>query len=85
VLHGRFRWGYGQYFMGTHPLYALAITTYRLFEYPWIFGGLMILAGYVDGHLRRRPRYDDLEFRRYLQHWQLARLRLRKGPPEHGA
>lgn len=78
ILHGRFRWGYGQYFMGTHPLYALAIATYRLFEYPWIIGGMMILAGYVEGFIRGRPRYEDPAFRKYLQNWQLTRLRLRK-------
>ena len=76
VLRGRLRWGCGQYFMGTHPLYALGIAGYRAFERPWILGGLFILIGYVSAHLRRRPRYDDLEFRKHLRHWQLSRLRL---------
>jgi glycosyltransferase involved in cell wall biosynthesis len=75
VLHGRVRWGRGQYFMGTHPLYALGITAYRLFEPPLILGGLCIGAGYVWGFLRRDKRYDDIEFRRHLHRWQLARLR----------
>lgn len=76
IFHGRLRWGRGQYFMGTHWLYALAIATYRMFERPFIVGGLCILAGYILGFLRRIPRYDDPEFRRHLQRWQLARLRL---------
>jgi len=80
ILHGRFRWGYGQYFMGTHPLYALAICAYRTCERPWIVGGLLILAGYLSGYLRGLPRYDDREFRRYLRRWQLARLRLVRRP-----
>jgi len=75
IFHGRLRWGRGQYFMGTHWLYALAITTYRMFERPFIFGGLCILAGYIQAALRRMPRYDDPEFRRHLHRWQLARLR----------
>lgn len=62
--------------MGTHPLYALAIAAYRAIERPWILGGLLILIGYVSAYLRRRPRYDNLEFRKYLRHWQLSRLRL---------
>ena len=47
VYHGRMRWGRGQYFMGTHPLYILAVAAYRMLERPWILGGLCILAGYV--------------------------------------
>lgn len=77
VYRGRLRWGYGQYFMGTHALYALAITGYRLFERPWVVGGLLILAGYLSGYLRRMPRYKDAELRRFLRCWQLSRLSLR--------
>ena len=82
IYTGRLRWGYGQYFMGTHPLYALAIAVYRALERPWIVGGLLILVGYLGGFLRRRPRYDDPEFRRYLRRWQLRRLGLPVAPPE---
>jgi len=76
VFHGRFRWGRGQYFMGTHWLYAFAIAAYRTFERPFGIGGLCILAGYFAGMFRRDARYDDPEFRRYLRRWQLSRLRL---------
>jgi len=76
VLRGRWRWGQGQHFMGTHPLYALAIAGYRVSERPWIIGGLLILAGYLTGYVRRCPRYEDLDFRRHLRNWQLARLGL---------
>lgn len=79
VYHGRRRWGHGQYFMGTHPLYLLGITAYRMLERPWIAGGLCILAGYADSWLRRRPRYEDPEFRRYLRSWQLRELGRRLG------
>ncbi len=80
IHHGRMRWGYGQYYMGTHPLYALAICCYRMLERPWIVGGVLILAGYLGGHLKKKPRYEDATFRRYLQQWQLARLRLAREP-----
>ncbi len=76
IFHGRLRWGRGQYFMGTHWLYALGIAVYRMFERPFIVGGLCILAGYIQGCLRRTPRYPDPDFRRHLHRWQLARLRL---------
>jgi glycosyltransferase involved in cell wall biosynthesis len=84
IYHGRIRWGRGQYFMGTHPLYALAIASYRAFQRPWVIGGLLILAGYLGGYLRRPPRYEDPGFRRFLRRWQLRRLGLirdRSQPP----
>lgn len=77
IYHGRLRWGRGQYFMGTHPLYLLGISAYRMAERPWIIGGACILAGYLGAWLRRRPRYGDLEFRRFLHRWQLRELRRR--------
>ena len=74
VLHGRRRWGRGQHYMGTHWAYALAITLYRMAERPWIIGGLNILWGYLWAQLTRRPRYEDLEFRRHLRKWQWNKL-----------
>ncbi len=76
IYRGRVRWGYGQYFMGTHPLYAAAITAYRMFERPWIAGGLLIGAGYIGSYLRGLPRYDDRAFRAHLQAWQLRQIKL---------
>ena len=78
IYQGRLRWGYGQYYMGTHPLYALAITVYRMLERPWIIGGLLIGAGYFGSWLRRRSRYEDPTFRKHLRKWQLARLGIRR-------
>lgn len=77
VYHGRRRWGRGQYFMGTHPLYLLGISAYRMLERPFILGGLCIVAGYVGAWLRKAPQYGDEGFRRYLHRWQLQRLGMR--------
>jgi cellulose synthase/poly-beta-1,6-N-acetylglucosamine synthase-like glycosyltransferase len=79
VYHGRRRWGRGQYFMGTHPLYILGIAAYRTAERPWVLGGLNILLGYLGAWARREPRYDDPQFRRHLHRWQLDELRRRFG------
>jgi glycosyltransferase involved in cell wall biosynthesis len=76
VYHGRMRWGCGQNFMGTHPLYLLGIAGYRMLERPWVVGGLCIFAGYVKAWLQRQPRYDDPAFRRHLRRWQLRKLGL---------
>ncbi len=77
VFHGRRRWGFGQYFMGTHPLYMLGISTYRMAERPWILGGVNLMIGYLDSWIRRRPQYDDPEFRKFLHRWQFHELKRR--------
>lgn len=76
VLHGRLRWGRGQWFMGTHPFYIFASGVFRMHERPYVIGGLLIIAGYIGAALRGAPRYGDLEFRRHLHAWQLKRLKL---------
>ncbi|MEM7312355.1 MAG: glycosyltransferase [Planctomycetota bacterium] len=74
ILHGRRRWGRGQYFMGTHFAYALAIAVYRMAERPWVLGGLNILFGYVWAMITRYPRFQDKEFRKFLRKWQWQKL-----------
>jgi len=74
VYHGRMRWGRGQYFMGTHPVYMLGIAIYRMAERPWVLGGLCILFGYLRAWVTRQPRYEDAAFRRHLHRWQFREL-----------
>lgn len=74
VYHGRWRWGRGQHFMGTHPLYMLGISLYRMLERPWIVGGCCLMGGYLDAAIRRRPRYEEPGFRAHLHRWQFAEL-----------
>lgn len=78
ILHGRMRWGKGQYFMGTHPLYISAIGLYRLVEKPYVIGGVCIILGYVNAMISGIKRYDDPEFRKSLHAWQFERLGLGK-------
>ena len=77
VYKGRLRLGRGIYFMGYHPLYALASSIFRLREKPFIIGGVLIIFGYVRAAIQRVPRYDNLEFRAYLQSWQMDQLKAR--------
>ncbi|MBL0275001.1 MAG: glycosyltransferase family 2 protein [Anaeromyxobacter sp.] len=71
---GRSRHGWGQYFMGTSPLWMLASALYRMTRPPLVVGGLAMLQGYVRGYLTRSPRYGDEEFRRFLRSYQLECL-----------
>jgi len=74
ILTGRKRHGFGQYFMGTGPLYMTASAVLRAAKRPFVVGGLGMLLGYFGAALRRAPRYDDPEFRRFLRRYQWACL-----------
>ena len=79
IFKGRLREGYGQYFMGSAPLYMLARTVSRLRQYPMVVGGLLQLCGYFWSALRCARRYDDKSFRQFLRKYQYDCLRLGKG------
>jgi glycosyltransferase involved in cell wall biosynthesis len=74
VWTGRKRWGRGKYYMGSHPLFMLAVTLYRMFERPWVIGGLGIAVGYVEAMLTRQPRFEDTEYRRFLLRYEFTCL-----------
>jgi glycosyltransferase involved in cell wall biosynthesis len=78
IWTGRVRIGFGQYFMGTSPLYHLAVVVYRLPAYPMLVGSAGMLWGYLKSWLMGLPRYDDLEFRRFLRSYQHLCLRMGK-------
>jgi poly-beta-1,6-N-acetyl-D-glucosamine synthase len=75
IWTGRVRVGFGQYFMGTSLLYHLVVVTYRLPAYPVLIGSVAMLWGYLRSWLKGLPRYDDLEFRRFLRSYQYSCLR----------
>ncbi|KAA3606633.1 MAG: glycosyltransferase family 2 protein [Calditrichaeota bacterium] len=85
IIHGRMRWGKGQYFMGTHPLYIFGIGAYRTFEKPFLIGGFFIVIGYFRAMLAGMRRFGDDKFRKSLHAWQFENLgigkRLEQIPP----
>jgi poly-beta-1,6-N-acetyl-D-glucosamine synthase len=78
IWTGRLRAGFGQYFMGTSPIYYLTVASYRLPAHPALIGSAAMLWGYFRSWLKGLPRYDDLEFRRFLRSYQHACLRMGK-------
>ena len=74
IYTGRLRHGYGQYFMGTGFVYMLASAIYRIPEKPYVLGGLAILWGWLQSALQRKPRYNDMEFRKFLRKYQWRSL-----------
>jgi glycosyltransferase involved in cell wall biosynthesis len=76
---GRVRSGYGQYYMGTSPLYLIASAAFRLFKHPVLYGSAAMLWGYFASAARRRPRYGDAAFRAFLRRYQRQCLLRGKG------
>ncbi len=74
IWRGRVRAGFGQYFMGTSPLYYLASAAFRIPRFPPVIGSAAMLWGYLSSWLKGLPRYDDLEFRRFLRRYQRMSL-----------
>ncbi|MEM9739556.1 MAG: glycosyltransferase family A protein [Pseudomonadota bacterium] len=74
VLKGRRRHGFGQYFMGTHPVYMIASAINKMRQPPLVIGGVMMLAGYVDAWLRGTRRLDDAELVAFIRNYQLKAL-----------
>ncbi|WP_029363399.1 glycosyltransferase [Herbaspirillum lusitanum] len=75
IYEGRLRWGRAMWYMGYHPLYAIAAGINRMREKPVFIGGLLMIVGFFWCWVRRQPSYDNMEFRRYLRQWQMTRLK----------
>jgi biofilm PGA synthesis N-glycosyltransferase PgaC len=75
VYKGRVRLGRGIWFMGYHPLYAMASGLFRMHERPYVIGGLIIILSYLYAAVRREPQLDDPHFIQELRQWQLGKLR----------
>lgn len=78
IWTGRLRHGFGQYFMGSSPLYHLVAAVSRLPTYPIVVGSVAMVWGYFKSWLQGLPRYDDPEFRQFLRAYQLDCLRMGK-------
>jgi biofilm PGA synthesis N-glycosyltransferase PgaC len=74
IYVGRMRHGAGQYFMGTGLLFMAASAVNRMRERPYVLGGLAMLWGWIGSALRRKPRYGDPEFVRFLRRYQRRAL-----------
>lgn len=71
---GRRRLGEGYWFMGAAPSFVLGKAIFQVKHRPAVIGSAAMLQGYASAWLRGVPRYDDLEFRRYLRRYHRAIL-----------
>ncbi len=75
---GRRRHGFGQYYMGTHPLFLIASAINKTRQPPYVTGSLSMLRGYFGAWLRRVPRQSDAELIPFIRAYQLRALRVGK-------
>ncbi|AKU89841.1 Glycosyltransferase [Vulgatibacter incomptus] len=78
ILEGRVRHGFGQYFMGSSPLFVTASAVSRLAMHPRLTGSVAMLWGYYSSAAKGLPRYDDPEFRKFLRSYQRLSLAIGK-------
>jgi poly-beta-1,6-N-acetyl-D-glucosamine synthase len=69
ILTGRMRHGFGQYFMGTGFIFLAASALSRINQKPYVLGSIATLWGWLSSALRRLPRYEDPDFRRFLRRY----------------
>jgi len=74
ILTGRARHGFGQYFMGSDPIYFIATAVFRMTQWPYVVGGMAMIFGYVRAWLRREPQLDDKALRAFIQSYQRQAL-----------
>jgi len=78
IFVGRRRHGFGQYFMGTHPLFMIASAVNRSFQRPYLLGGLAMLQGYFGAMLRREAQQGDKELIAFIRDYQKRALKVGK-------
>ena len=70
IWTGRKRHGYGQYFMGTGPVYMAASALSRINQKPYLIGSVAMMWGWLHAALRHTPRFGDERFRTFLRAYQ---------------
>jgi biofilm PGA synthesis N-glycosyltransferase PgaC len=71
---GRRRHGFGQYYMGSDPLYFAATAAFRMAHPPYVTGGLSMLAGYLGAWWRGDPQHADAGLRAFVRAYQRRAL-----------
>jgi biofilm PGA synthesis N-glycosyltransferase PgaC len=74
IYTGRRRHGFGQYYMGTGPLFMLGSAVNKMRQKPYILGGLAMLQGYTSAMLRGVQRHGDTELRTFIRRYQRRTL-----------
>jgi len=74
IYRARFFCGSEEYLLGYHPLFLAAKCLHRVWERPYLIGGLLRLCGYCWSWWQRKDRMVSPEFVRYLRREQIRRI-----------
>jgi glycosyltransferase involved in cell wall biosynthesis len=74
IYTGRQRHGFGQFFMGTGPIYMLASSVFRMLERPYVLGGIAMYWGYLKCYFNNSPRLEDKELTSFIRRFQWRSL-----------
>ncbi|MEM8730033.1 MAG: glycosyltransferase family A protein [Pseudomonadota bacterium] len=70
IFAGRRRHGYGQYYMGSDPVYFTATAIKKMAHPPYVLGGLATLQGYMAAWWRKDAQHGDAELRAFVRKYQ---------------
>jgi glycosyltransferase involved in cell wall biosynthesis len=71
----RLHTGRKDYLLGSHPVWEIFRSLYRMKDKPYVFGGILVLAGYFWPFLRRVERTIPKDLSELRQKEQMQRLR----------
>ncbi|SFR19326.1 glycosyltransferase family 2 protein [Poseidonocella sedimentorum] len=74
IWTGKRRHGFGQWFMGSDPLFYAATCAFRMAERPYVLGGLAMMQGYLGAWWRGERQLDDPELRAFIRDYQRRAL-----------
>lgn len=74
IIIATFKSGYGDYPMGVHPVWQLFRSTYQMSRRPFIFGGTLLVVGYLWAMLTCAKKPVSLEFVRFRRKEQMRWL-----------
>ena len=74
IYVGRRRHGFGQWFMGSDPLYYAATCLFRMAEPPYILGGLAMLQGYLQARWQGARQLGDPDLVAFIRAYQREAL-----------
>ena len=74
IYTGRRRHGFGQYYMGTGPVFLVASAVNKMRQKPYVLGGLAIIQGYLGAVMRKEGRHADSELRAFIRRYQTRAL-----------
>jgi biofilm PGA synthesis N-glycosyltransferase PgaC len=83
-LKSRIEQGYGAHYMGYHPLYTVARGIRYIFTWPYLIGGITLVAAYFAAWLLGREQFPDRSLINHIRRTQLKQLvGLLAGKPVH--